>query len=269
MTSTRWWTGAAAAALLGVGAPANAALDAATFKTFGGTYVADCGNNAGPKVTLFEDALVLVDGSKRIAGADVRSAPSYFGHDNPPEYRTAFLSEVEGGWQLIAVVLQDDAGYYITLDGDAKVVAQIGKPLMATKFRLCGASATKPSSAAAPPASASAAVDASGMMTNPKFKAAYYKALGPHVKELWLAKLDGPSPQTRTVTVAGREYVMVSSCKNHDCADQNTVLLYSPAFQLVYGKIYQRGRSTLIGAPPNKVARELDRLWLAQWRSSR
>jgi hypothetical protein len=104
------------------------------------------------------------------------------------------------------------------------------------------------------------------MLLDPRFRAAYYRALGARVKEQWLAKLDGPSPPTRRVSVAGREYVLVAYCKNHDCADNNAVLLYSSEFQIVYGKIYQRGRSSLVGVPPAAVARELGRLWAVEWR---
>ncbi len=64
-------------------------------------------------------------------------------------------------------------------------------------------------------------------------KAAYHKTLGTNVKEPWLARLDGPSPQTRKVKVAGAEYVLVSSCKPHDCANHNTVLLYSASRGIV------------------------------------
>ena len=105
-------------------------------------------------------------------------------------------------------------------------------------------------------------------MLDPKFKGIYYKALGPKVKERWLAQLDGPSPLMKSFNVAGSEYVLASACKNHDCAENNTVLLYSAARGVVYGKIYERGESTLIGAPPPAVAAELDRLWTAEWRST-
>ena len=47
----------------------------------------------------------------------------------------------------------------------------------------------------------------------------------------------------------------------------NTVLLYSSAPEVVYGKVYQRGKSTLIGAPPPAVASELEALWKKEWRS--
>ena len=103
-------------------------------------------------------------------------------------------------------------------------------------------------------------LDAGGVMLDPKIKAAYYKALGNLPSEPWLAKLDGPSPQNKRITVAGADYVLVSSCKNHDCAENNAVLLYSPAQAVMYGKVYQRGKSTLIGGPPPEVAAELERL---------
>jgi hypothetical protein len=43
-------------------------------------------------------------------------------------------------------------------------------------------------------------------------------------------------------------------------------LLYSVAQGVVYGKIVQQRRATLIGTPPPAVAAELDRLWIAEWR---
>jgi Inhibitor of vertebrate lysozyme (Ivy) len=109
-------------------------------------------------------------------------------------------------------------------------------------------------------------LSASGLLYDPKAKAAYMKALGPLAKEPWLAKLDGPSPQNRPVKVAGTDFVLVAACKNRDCEQNNTVLLWS-APDVVYGKVYQRGKSTLIGAPPTAVAGELEKLWKTEWRS--
>jgi hypothetical protein len=39
------------------------------------------------------------------------------------------------------------------------------------------------------------------------------------------------------------------------------VVLYAPASSTLYGTVYQRGRSTLVGAPPAAVAAELERVW--------
>ena len=110
-------------------------------------------------------------------------------------------------------------------------------------------------------------LSAAGLLYNQKAKATYYKTLGPLSKEPWLAKLDGPSPENKRVKVAGADYFLLAACKNHDCYDNSTVLLYSPAQDVVYGKIYQRGKSTLIGAPPPAVATELERLWKSEFRS--
>jgi Inhibitor of vertebrate lysozyme (Ivy) len=110
-------------------------------------------------------------------------------------------------------------------------------------------------------------LSAAGLLYDPKAKATYYKALGPLSKEPWLAKLDGPSPQNKRIKVAGADFFLVSACKNRDCENNSTVLLYSQAQDVVYGKVYQRGKSTLIGAPPPAVASELEKLWKSEWRS--
>ena len=109
-------------------------------------------------------------------------------------------------------------------------------------------------------------LSAAGLLYDPKAKATYYKALGPLSKEPWLAKLDGPSSENKPVKVAGADYVLVSTCKNHDCAENNVVLLYSGSQAVVYGKVYQRGKSTLIGSPPPAVAAELEKLWKSEFR---
>jgi hypothetical protein len=108
---------------------------------------------------------------------------------------------------------------------------------------------------------------ASGLLYNAKARDTYYKALGPLSKEAWLAKLDGPSPQNRLVKVAGTDYVLLAACKNRDCEQNSVVLLWSGAQDVVYGRAFQKGRSTLIGAPPAAVASELEKLWESEWRS--
>ena len=108
---------------------------------------------------------------------------------------------------------------------------------------------------------------AAGLLYNAQAKAAYHKALGPLVKQPWLARLDGPSREFRPVKVAGADYMLGSTCKNHDCYDHTVVLLWSGMQNVVYGKVVQKGKATLIGAPPPAVAAELDKLWTAEFRS--
>jgi hypothetical protein len=98
---------------------------------------------------------------------------------------------------------------------------------------------------------------AAGLLYNAQAKATYHRALGPLVKEPWLARLDGPS----------REFRPVGTCKNHDCHDNTILLLWSGVQNVVYGKVVQRGKSTLIGSPPPAVAGELEKLWKAEFRS--
>ena len=108
---------------------------------------------------------------------------------------------------------------------------------------------------------------AAGLLYNPQAKANYHRALGPLIKEPWLAKLDGPSNEFRPVKVAGADYMLGRTCKNHDCYDNTIVLLWSGVQDVVYGKVVQKDRSTLIGAPPPTVAAELEKLWKSEFRS--
>jgi hypothetical protein len=108
---------------------------------------------------------------------------------------------------------------------------------------------------------------AAGLLYNPQAKATYRKALGPLVKEPWLANLDGPSNEFRPVKVAGADYMLGKTCKNHDCYDHTVVLLWSGVQDVVYGKVVQKGKSTLIGSPPPAVAAELEKLWKSEFRS--
>ena len=43
----------------------------------------------------------------------------------------------------------------------------------------------------------------------------------------------------------------------------------SAARPAVYGKVYQAGRTTLVGDPPPPLAAELDRLWQQEWRGAK
>ena len=110
-------------------------------------------------------------------------------------------------------------------------------------------------------------LSAAGLLYNAKAKEIYYKALGPLTKESWLAKLDGPSTEGQAMKIAGADYVMLYTCKNRDCYDNDVVVLWSGVQNVVYGYVNQRGKSTLIGNPPPAVAAELEKLWKKHFRS--
>ena len=105
-------------------------------------------------------------------------------------------------------------------------------------------------------------------LKEPAFKQAYIKALGPNKsKTAWLARRDGPAPEDKFITIGGTRYVMNTFCANHACKDNSALLLYQPEKKVVYGTIYEKGKTTYIGDPPGAVATELGKLWKKEWRS--
>jgi hypothetical protein len=248
---------------------AQGKLDPDSFKLWGGTYSTNCSDSTAPRLRVVSDALMVEQGNKRLTGRNVQASYSFYGQSPPPDYQVALISEVRGSLQLLFIVFQDKSGVYVTLEGDREVQAALGKPLLGRKYRSCDgarrSAAATPS--AAPPGQA--VTNPWDLLSDRKFKSAYHKVLGPKVREDWLATLDGPAVPTSKINVAGSEYVFASSCKNHDCADNNVVLLYSPTLGKVYGKVFDRRRASLIGNPPAPVVAELDRLWVATYRQNR
>jgi hypothetical protein len=272
MKLTQWLvTGGMAGCLASAPAAfAQSGLDGELLKMYGGAYSGDCGNASATRLRVTARELLVEQGSKRLAGKNLEAAHSFFGNSAPPNYMVALMSEVQGGSQMIFIVHREGPRQYIKVDGDQRVTTALGKNLLSRKFYHCDAdqrqaAAPAPIPSAAPPAAAEPQ-SPPDLLRNPKFRAAYFKALGPKSKEGWLTTLDGPAQPLKRVRVGGAEYIMASVCKPHDCADNNTVLLYSALNGAVYGKIFDRRRATLIGAPPAAVATELDRLWASEWR---
>ena len=117
-----------------------------------------------------------------------------------------------------------------------------------------------------PLAQAERMLEPSEYLKDPKFKALYVKALGPKAKTPWLAKMDGPAPTTRKVRVIGSEFVLAAFCKNQDCGDNSAVLLYAADRGQLYGTLFEKGKTTVIGDPPPGLAIELNKLWKKEWR---
>jgi hypothetical protein len=243
-----------------------------------GVLAPDCSNYMLPQLKNLGDSLVVQDGGKAVlTGRNVKPAPKHFGATPPPEFETAFTSEV-GGEALVFVYYRNASGLFAAVEGGPKVMAALPAVFKGKRSRHCDPNRNvAPGAAAGPSAQAKAdpnkfkgyaltELSASGLLYNVKAKETYYKALGPLSKEPWLAKLDGPSSENKLLKVAGADYVLVSTCKNHDCYENNVVLLYSGPQDVVYGKVYQRGKSTLIGAPSPAVAAELERLWKSEFR---
>lgn len=256
-------------------------LDAQALKDFGGTYMVDCSNSASARATVFANALVFLDGDRRIASNSIETGFSFFHPSPSPKgFLVSLINTGPGNAEMLWHVFRDGTGQYLVYEqGDAKSEAILRKAVANRKLRRCdGGVATRASPGATsaptptPPLAASRRSDAlhelsaSGILMDRKASAAYYRALGPLRRELWLATLDGPSPQNRWVNVGGTQYLLASACKNHDCANNNTVLLYSAAQNVLVGAVYRGGKTTLIGAPSPATAKELGHLWREEFR---
>jgi hypothetical protein len=252
--------------------------DMKLMQRYGGVLAPECANYLLPQLKYLGDSLVVQDGGKAVlTGRNVKEVPRYFGTTPPPEFETALTSEVAGGEALVFVFYRNASGLFAAVEGGPKVMAALPAAFQGKRARHCDPNRNVAPGTGSPSAQAKAdpnkfkgyaltELGASGLLYNPKAKATYHKALGPLSKEPWLAQLDGPSSENKAVKVAGADYVLISTCKNHDCFENSVVLLYSGAQDVVYGKVYQRGKSTLIGSPPPVVAAELEKLWKAEHR---
>jgi hypothetical protein len=258
------WTIASVVAAA-VSASAQAPIDPLTLKLYGGIYSSDCNVSTAPRLRLASDTLIFQAGNRRITGRNVQLAASLFGSSPPPDFEFAFSSDVIKGVGLMFIVYRDPAGQYITLDGHPRVKAAIGTPLYEQKYRRCGGPTN-----AVPPAVSDARRPESiegpwTLLVDSRFKSTYYAALGSRIKQDWLARLDGPSQPLEKVVIGGKEYTFASVCKAHECGDNNAVLLYSPAQNVVFGKIVEQRRSVVLGEPPPQILSELERLWIARY----
>lgn len=277
--SVMLWAGAVAGTSANAQSPPGPAtaerLRSSVLRQYGGLYAVDCQNADAARLRILPDALVVQGPGKRITGRKPQTAYSYYGKVAPPLFQVGLMSRVPDGGTLDFVVFQDRRGPYVQVIGDKAVQTLLGKTLSGARYRRCdgdAGQAQRSMRAAAPPIPAQdePVSDAEKMLGDPQFRATYLRALGPLGSERWLARLEGPRPPTRQVRLEGVDYTVVALCKAHDCADHNTALLYAPngpaEDPVVYGKVFQQGRSTLIGAPPPSIAAALDQIWAAEWR---
>jgi len=265
------------AAAAAVPAWAQTKIDTKSMQFYSGVLAPDCSNYMLPQLKYLGDSLVVQDGGKAVlTGRNVKPAPAYFGASAPPEFETALTGEIAPGEALVFVFYRNASGLFAAVEGGPKVMAALPAALKGKRARHCDPNRNAAPGAAAAGTGNSAKIfkgyaltelTAAGLLYNAKAKAVYHKALGPLVKEPWLAKLDGPSAEGQAMNVANDEYVMLYTCKNHDCYDHNVVLLWSGIQDVLYGKVHQKGKSTLIGNPPPAVTAELDKIWKKQFRS--
>lgn len=103
------------------------------------------------------------------------------------------------------------------------------------------------------------------LLKDSKFKSAYLSSLGPKAKEKWLATMTNSS-LVQKVSVAGDVYQVAAPCKPHDCGENNLLVLYGPAKGVVYGKLFEKGKTTFIGSPSAAMSAEIEKMWLKEFR---
>jgi hypothetical protein len=244
---------------------AQGKADAHLMQRYGGVLAVDCSNYLLPQLKYLGDSLVVQDAGKPVlTGRNVRALPTYFGAAPPLEFETALTSQVAGGEALVFVLYRNAGGLYAVVEGGPKVIAALPAALKGKRVRHCD-----PNRNALPGTLPPTQIGPADLLKDASFRRPYVQALGPLAKEPWLMALDGPAPPVDKVRVAGTEYQFASVCKIHDCHDNSVVLLYAASSKVVYGKVFQSGRSTLIGAPPPAVAAELERLWKLTFRSGK
>ena len=261
--------------LAAAGAAQAAGLDAVMMREYGGRYAVDCAAAGGVVLRVEPEALVIDVRGRTISGRKVQAAHSYFGQSPPPGFAVAIQSELRDGKELVFLVYRDGTGQRVQLDADPKLMAALGA--MATqRYVDCDAERSRRVAAASrgerrqEAASARAAArDKSDPLNHPALRQAYLKALGPRASLDWLARLDGPGPERKRVRVDGHDYTRVAACKPHDCYDNSAVVLFSTERDVVYGKVLDRQRPVLIGAPPPSVAAVLERSWRDEFRQGR
>ncbi len=233
---------------------------------YGGVLAPECGNYLLPQLLYLGDSLVVREGGKAIlTGRNVKAVPAHFGATPPPEFETAFTSEVAGSGALVFVFYRNASGLFAVIEGGPKVMAAVPPALKGKRVRHCDPNRKSCTGNEA------AGGDRSRRSAERRKVPAVVRAGArpPRQGRPWLMQLDGPAQPVKKVQIGGNEYQVVSVCKNHDCYDSNMVLLYAAASETVYGKVNQRDRAVLVGAPPASVVAELERLWRATYRGGK
>lgn len=244
--------------------PAGAKVTRAEEGVYGGVYATDCNNVNALRARLYGDVMTVEQAGKAVSAKPFKSSRTAPSGNAPPAFKIAYAGEVKGGDGLVFVMTHDASGLFVTLEGGPKSLAMLGPDVMGQKLRHCD-----PNRNALPGTPAPKWMAPSELLRDPKFKSAYLKALGPLSREQWLSTLSGPAPELQTLRIAGTEMQLAAVCKPRDCGENNSVLLYDAAGAAVYGKVYQAGRTTLLGNPSAPLAAELDKLWQQQWRGGK
>lgn len=237
---------------------------------YGGRWSTSCADASAPTLQVREDQLIVESGKRRVVGQSPETAHSFFGNSQPPaRFDVALMSDVDKAGALTFLVFREARGQSITLDAAKPVAGQLGPELMKLRYWRCDGAARAALPAVestatkqpAPPTGSPAA-----LAQGPAMQKAWRAALGAKENDRWLVRREGPAPEPQWVTVAGTRYVLHAFCKPHDCHDNNAIALYDQGSGRIYGLVQRSGKNVFVGAPPQALAPQLDKLWREQWR---
>jgi hypothetical protein len=260
----RFWTLLTLAGVAAVGAsPAAQAMDQDAMMKYGGVFSPDCPNYTGLRLKYLGDTLVIARGAREVTAGSVRVGRTFPGPGPAPaDFRAVLSGTVPGKDALSFTLFHNKDGLFAVVGAGPMTMAAVGPGVTGVRIRHCD-----PNRNALPGAPVAAMVFPSDMLRDRQFKGLYVAMLGPLVSERWLTQLTGPSHEARPVRVAGKDYQLFGSCKEHDCYDNSLAILYSAQNKVLYGQGVSRGRPIVLGSPPPAVAAELNRLWRTEWRS--
>jgi hypothetical protein len=252
-----------AIAVLAATIPAAQAMDLAAVRQYGGVFSPDCPNYTGLRLKYLGDTLVIARGAREVTAGNVRVRKTFPGAGPAPtDFRVVLSGTVPGKDALSFTLFHNKDGLFAVVDAGPGTMAAVGPGVTGVRIRHCD-----PNRNALPGAPVAVMVFPSDMLRDKQFKGLYVAMLGPLVAERWLLQLTGPSHEARTVRVAGKDYQLLGSCKEHDCYDNSLAMLYSAQSKVLYGQGVSRGHPIVLGSPPPAVAAELNRLWRSEWRS--
>ncbi len=264
LVAWRAFMGVAAAGSLAL--PAHAKLDVALDRQYAGVYSNACSDTTALRVKFYDDVMAVERAGKTVQANKVRGSKTHPTAGADADFRLVVTGDVRGADGLTFVLHHNANGLFATVEGGAAALAPLGPGIVGQTLRHCDPNRNVLPGAAP---SATGPQHPEQLLRDKRFGVVWRAALGPLASERWIARLSGPAPQPRTVTVDGADALLGSLCKPHDCAENNLVLLYWVDQGRVVALVQRRGHKTLLGGPSPSQARELEALWQKEWRAGR
>lgn len=79
-----------------------------------------------------------------------------------------------------------------------------------------------------------------------------------HLKGRWLYSLNGPATKNRLLSIDGKRFVYIQSCKQHECNTHVVHLLFATQEKHIYGLLIENNSLKWIGSPPGCIKEALE-----------